>query len=47
MPRLVGINFLVSRRTYSLSRIVLIVGAYVDGLPIPCSSNALIKLASL
>jgi len=48
IPISVGLYLLVSSfSTYFLSNIVLVIVAYVDGLPIPFSSNSFINEASL
>ena len=46
-PSSVGINCFCSFSIYLLSNIVVIVGEYVLGLPIPFSSNAFTRLASV
>ena len=46
-PSSVGIRLFFSRVTYPRAKIVVIVGANVDGRPIPSSSSALTRLASV
>ena len=46
-PSSVGVNCFCSFSIYLLSNIVVIVGEYVLGLPIPFSSNAFTRLASV
>ena len=46
-PSSVGTSCLCSFSMYLLSKIVVIVGEYVLGLPIPFSSNAFTRLASV
>ena len=46
-PSSVGYNCFCSFSIYLLSKIVVIVGEYVLGLPIPFSSKAFTKLASV
>ena len=47
IPSSVGYRRFFSRETYPLEIIVDIVGAYVDGLPIPFSSSVRTRLASV
>ena len=47
IPSSVATSCFFSLKTYPRAMIVVIVGEYVDGLPIPFSSSALIRLASV